>query len=55
MTVLLSPAVSAALEAASERYGLAAATVAQACIERGLPLVRDSLRKQARTQRGDGA
>ena len=35
----------AALEAAADSAGLSVAEVARQCIDRGLPLVRDSLRK----------
>ena len=52
LNVAVDPALKAALDTTAHSHGLAAAVVARDALTRGLPLVRKSLRKAARNERG---
>ena len=54
LSVAVSEETKAALDAASERYGIAAGVLARWAIEAGLPSVRDRERKRKRNSERNG-
>lgn len=54
VTISVSPEMKASLQAASERYGIAAGVLGRWALEAGLPVVRDRVRKQQRKTEQSG-
>ena len=50
ISVSVTAALAAKLDAAAARYGIAPATLARDALERGLPLMLDARRRRAGTQ-----